>query len=200
MNIVKTIKKKIEETPKLLKLKNDLDLLLNQKNDKAVMIECIKNGVLSDSLSMTECDFALYSRLDDSKKCLNKKIVYDLDESIDIYEVSTIKFLLVELKNETNTYKIDLKTDEYNFYIVGNKLTKHFFQYYLTEILKKSDESVDDYSVHLIDHNVNSVQLDFSNENAHILLEKSEYKLSIINNENHINDNSEEKEEKEEKE
>jgi hypothetical protein len=70
----------------------------------------------------------------------------------------------------------------------------------LTEILKKSDESVDDYSVHLIDHNVNSVQLDFSNENAHILLEKSEYKLSIINNENHINDNSEEKEEKEEKE
>lgn len=200
MNIVKKVNKKIEETPKLLKLKNDLDLLLNQKNDKAVMIECIKNGVLSDNLSMTECDFALYSRLDDSKKCLNKKIVYDLDESIVVYEVSDIKFLLVELKNGTNTYKIDLKTDEYNFYIVGNRFTKQFFQYYLTEILKKSDESVDDYSVHLIDHNVNSVQLDFSDENNQILLEKTEYKLSIKNNENHINDNSEEKEEKEEKE
>lgn len=200
MNIVKKVNKKIEETPKLLKLKNDLDLLLNQKNDKAVMIECIKNGVLSDNLSMTECDFALYSRLDDSKKCLNKKIVYDLDESIVVYEVSDIKFLLVELKNGTNTYKIDLKTDEYNFYIVGNRFTKQFFQYYLTEILKKSDESVDDYSVHLIDHNVNSVQLDFSDENNQILLEKTEYKLSIKNNENHINDNREEKEEKEEKE
>ena len=197
MNIVKKVNKKIEETPKLLKLKNDLDLLLNQKNDKAVMIECIKNGVLSDNLSMTECDFALYSRLDDSKKCLNKKIVYDLDESIVVYEVSDIKFLLVELKNGTNTYKIDLKTDEYNFYIVGNRFTKQFFQYYLTEILKKSDESVDDYSVHLIDHNVNSVQLDFSDENNHILLEKTEYKLSMKNNENHINDNREEKEEKE---
>lgn len=197
MNIVKKVNKKIKETPKLLKLKNDLDLLLNQKNDKAVMIECIKNGVLSDNLSMTECDFALYSRLDDSKKCLNKKIVYDLDESIVVYEVSDIKFLLVELKNGTNTYKIDLKTDAYNFYIVGNRFTKQFFQYYLTEILKKSDESVDDYSVHLIDHSVNSVQLDFSDENNHILLEKTEYKLSIKNNENHINDNSEEKEEKE---
>ena len=32
MNIVKTVNKKIEETPKLLKLKNDLDLLLKQKN------------------------------------------------------------------------------------------------------------------------------------------------------------------------
>ena len=200
MNIVKTVNKKIEETPKLLKLKNDLDLLLNQKNDKAVMIECIKNGVLSDNLSTTECDFALYSRLDDSKKCLNKKIVYDLDESIDIYEVSEIKFLLVELKIANETYKIDLKTDEYNFYIVGNKLTKQFFQYYLTEILKQSTESVNNFSVHIIDHAVNKVELDFSDENAHILLEKSEYKLSIINNENHITDNSEEKEENEENE
>ena len=196
MNIVKTLNKKIEETPKLLKLKNDLDLLLNQKNGTVIMIECIKNGVLSDNLSTTECDFALYSRLDDSKKCLNKKIVYDLDESIEVYEVSDIKFLLVELKIGTETYKIDLKTDEYNFYIVGNRFTKQFFQYYLTEILKIT-EGVDKFSLHMIDHTVNKVELDFSDENAHILLEKTEYKLSIVNNENHINDNSEEKEEKE---
>ena len=199
MNIVKTVNKKIEETPKLLKLKNDLDLLLNQKNGTVTMIECIKNGVLSDNLSTTECDFALYSRLDDSKKCLNKKIVYDLDESIEVYEVSDIKFLLVELKIGTETYKIDLKTDEYNFYIVGNRFTKQFFQYYLTEILKIT-EGVDKFSLHIIDHTVNKVELDFSDENAHILLEKTEYKLSIVNNENNINENSEEKEEKEEKE
>jgi hypothetical protein len=193
MNIVKTINKKIEETPKLLKLKNDLDLLMNQKNGTLIMIECIKNGVLSDNLSTTECDFALYSRLDDSKKCLNKKIVYDLDESIDVYEVSDIKFLLVELKNGVETYKIDLKTDEYNFYIVGNKFTKQFFQYYLTEILKIT-ESDDKFSLHIIDHLVNKVELDFSDKNDHILLEKTSYKLSIANK---INENSEEKEEKE---
>jgi hypothetical protein len=199
MNIVKTLNKKIEETPKLLKLKNDLDLLLNQKNGAVTMVEFIKNGILTDNLSMTECDFVLYSRLDDSKKCLNKKIVYDLDESIDVYEVSDIKFLLVELKIGTDTYKIELKTDAYNFYIVGNRFTKQFFKYYLTEILKIT-ESVDKFSLHIIDHTVNNVELDFSDENAHILLEKTEYKVSIINNENHINDNREEKEEKEEKE
>jgi hypothetical protein len=48
---------------------------------------------------------------------------------------------------------------------------------------------------------VNTVDLDFSDENDHILLEKTGYKVSIVNNildnENHINDNSEEKEEKE---
>jgi hypothetical protein len=197
MNIVKTVNKKIEETPKLLKLKNDLDLLLNQKNGTVIMIECIKNGILSDNLSMIECDFALYSRLDDSNKCLNKKIVYDLDESIDVYEVSTIKFLLVELKNGSDVYKIELKNDVYNFYIVGNRFTKQFFQYYLTEILKIT-ESVDNFSLHIIDHEVNTVDLDFSDENAYILLEKTDYKLSILNNENHIiNSEEENKEEKE---
>ena len=193
MNIVKTVNKKIEETPKLLKLKNDLDLLLNKKNGTVIMIECIKNGILSDNLCMTECDFTLYSRLDDSKSCLNKKIVYDLDESIDVYEVSELKFLLIELKIGTETYKIDLKTDAYNFYIVGNKFTKQFFQYYLTEILKMN-EIADDFSVHIIDHNVNEIELIFSDENDHILLEKTDYKLSIANNENDIIDNSEEKE------
>lgn len=197
MNIVKIVNKKIEETPKLLKLKNDLDLILNKKNVTVTMIECIKNGILSNNLSTTECDFALYSRLDDSNKCLNKKIVYDLDESIAVYEVSDIKFLLVELKNDTDTYKIDLKTDEYNFYIVGNRFTKQFFQYYLTEILKIT-ESVDNLRLHIIDQDVNKAELDFSGENAHILLEKTGYKMlnvnNIVNNENHINVNSEEKE------
>jgi|688.fasta_scaffold501566_2 hypothetical protein len=197
MNIVKTVNKKIEETPKLLKLKNDLDLLLNKKNGTVIMIECIKNGILSDNLSMTECDFALYSRLDDSNKCLNKKIVYDLDESIDVYEVSDIKFLLVEMKIGAETYKIEMKTDAYNFYIVGNRFTKQFFQYYLTEILKQRAESLDNFSLHIIDHDVNKVQLDFSDENTHILLEKTGYKMSIVNNENHINNNNEENEEKE---
>ena len=193
MNIVKTVNKKIEETPKLLKLKNDLDLLLKQKNGQVTMIECIKNGVLCNDFTETDCDFALYSRLDDSKSCLNKKIVYDLDESIDVYEVSELKFLLIELKIGTETYKIDLKTDAYNFYIVGNKFTKQFFQYYLTEILKIT-ESDDKFSLHIIDHLVNKVELDFSDKNDHILLEKTGYKLSITNK---INDNNEEKEEKE---
>lgn len=196
MNMVKNVNKKIEETPKLLKLKNDLDLLLNQKNGAVTMVEFIKNGILTDNLSMTECDFVLYSRLDDSKNCLNKKIVYALDESIDVYEVSTIKFLLVEFKIGEKTYKIDLKTDAYNFYIVGNKFTKQFFRYYLTEILKVT-ESADNFSLRLVDHNVNEVELDFSDENDHILLEKTDYKLSIKTDINdNINDNSE-KEEKE---
>ena len=56
------------------------------------------------------------------------------------------------------------------------------------------NEIADDFSVHIIDHNVNEIELIFSDENDHILLEKTDYKLSIANNENDIIDNSEEKE------
>jgi hypothetical protein len=63
----------------------------------------------------------------------------------------------------------------------------------LTEILKIT-ESDDKFSLHIIDHLVNKVELDFSDKNDHILLEKTGYKLSIANK---INENSEEKEEKE---
>ena len=31
---------------------------------------------------------------------------------------------------DNNAYKIDLKTNEYNFYMVGNSFTKQFFIYY----------------------------------------------------------------------
>jgi hypothetical protein len=93
--------------------------------------------------------------------------------------------MLIELKINDNVFKVDLKTDAYNFYVVGNCFTKHFFQYYLIEILKQP-ESADNFSLKIIDHNVDTVELDFSDENASILLEKKEYKLSLTN------DNSEE--------
>ena len=67
--------------------------------------------------------------------------------------------------------------------MVGNKFRKHFFQYYLTEILKIT-ENTDKFSLHIIDHEVNTVDLDFSDENDHILLDKTGYKVSILNNEN----------------
>ena len=138
----------------------------------------------------TSFDFIIYS--DYKSVDNNKKILENVTGNQDVcdYEKSDIKFLLVEFKIGEKTYKIDLKTDAHNFYIVGNRFTKQFFQYYLTEILKTAECS-DKFSLKIIDHEVNNVELDFSDENDHILLEKTGYKLSIVNK---INDNSEEKE------
>ena len=80
---------------------------------------------------------------------------------------------------DNSSYKIDLKTDEFNFYIIGNSFTRQFFVYYLKQILKINEEIKDDviFSLKIIDHDVNTVELDFIDKNEGILLEKSGYKL-----------------------
>jgi hypothetical protein len=183
MNLIRVVNKKIEENPNLLKLRNDLDLLLKPKSGIITMLDYIKNGNSVDK-GNDDCDFMIYSWLDDTKSCVNKKIVYDLKEPLSFSEASDIKFLLIELKvGENNSHKIDLKTNEFNFYMVGNSFTKQFFIYYLKQIVKTTEEIKDDDKINLkfIDHDVNTIDLDFTNKNENIILEKTGYKLSNLN-------------------
>ena len=183
MNLITVVNKKIEENPNLLKLKNDLDLLLKPKSGIITMLDYIKNGNSVDKTD-TECDFMVYSWLDNTKNCVNKKLVYDLKEPLSFSEASDIKFLLIELKvGENNSHKIDLKTNEFNFYMVGNSFAKQFFIYYLKQIVKTTEEIKDDDKINLkfIDHDVNTIDLDFTDKNENIILEKTGYKLSNLN-------------------
>ena len=184
MNLIRVVNKKIEENPNLLKLRNDLDLLLKPKSGIITMLDYIKNGNSVDITSDTECDFMVYSWLDNTKNCVNKKLVYDLKEPLSFSEASDIKFLLIELKvGENNSHKIDLKTNEFNFYMVGNSFAKQFFIYYLKQIVKTTEEIKDDDKINLkfIDHDVNTIDLDFTDKNENIILEKTGYKLSNLN-------------------
>ena len=187
MNLIKVVNKKIEENPNLLKFKNDLDLLMKPKYGIITMFEHVRNGnlvnVISDK-SHDECDFMIYSWLDDTKKCINKKIFYDSNEPLSFSEISEIKFLLIELKlGENSCHKIDLKTNEFNFYIVGNSFTKKFFVYYIKQILKISEEIKDEdkFSLKIIDHDVNTIELDFTDKNESIIIEKNGYTLLKLN-------------------
>ena len=184
MNLITVVNKKIEENPNLLKLRNDLDLLLKPKSGIITMLDYIKNGNSVNITSDTECDFMIYSWLDNTKNCVNKKLVYDLKEPLSFTEVSDVKFLLIELKvGENNSHKIDLKTNEFNFYMVGNSFAKQFFIYYLKQIVKTTEEIKDDDKINLkfIDHDVNTIDLDFTDKNENIILEKTGYKLSNLN-------------------
>ena len=183
MNLIAVVNKKIEENPNLLKLRNDLDLLLKPKSGIITMLDYIKNGNSVDK-SDDGCDFMIYSWLDDTKSCVNKKLVYDLKEPLSFSEISDIKFFLVELKfGEKSSHKIELKTDEFNFYVVGNSFNKQFFIYYLKQIVKSTEEIKDDdkFNLKILDHNVNTIDLDFTDQNESILLEKTGYKLSNLN-------------------
>jgi hypothetical protein len=114
-----------------------------------------------------------------SMKPALKKITYEGDYKDIDFQESDIKFMLIEFKVGEKEYKIDLKTKEYNYYIVGNKFTRDFFIFYINEYLltKYEQHEIDKYTLKIIDHNVNKIEITFTDQNESILLEKNGYKL-----------------------
>lgn len=183
------LNKFIEGNPTLLKFKNDLDAIMKPKSGTITMTEFIKNGEIINTIENPETvlDFTLLSWLNDNdRKCVVKKIIYDEKEPMTISELSDIKFMLIEIKiGDNSPHKIDLKTDNFNYYVVGNKFTKQFFIFYLKYYLKISEpiNETDSFSIKILDHNVNTFQMDFTDKNESIILHKNDY-IAELNNDN----------------
>jgi hypothetical protein len=157
----------IDENPFLLKIKNYINKILSEINYYNITVEyenkfCIKNYV--------ENGFTY------------KKIIFDGQETTDLFELSDIKFILLEFsigETDYDKYKIDLKTDSFTYYLVGNKFKKDFFIFYIKNHLNINDKAIKDdkCSLKIIDPHINSVNFEFKNENDSIMLEKNGYKL-----------------------
>jgi len=111
---------------------------------------------------------------------------FDLPFSFD-YQLSNIKFMSVDLTYNNQVYAVDLKTDNYNHYIVNNKLNSRFFQYYLQNILNVTVASDNfDYTVNILDHNVNFVEL---TPNCELIIKENDYEIIHLHNNNNNNNN-----------
>jgi hypothetical protein len=188
---------KLKNIQRYIYIKNPRILELLESYNKNV-IDFVLDGdiILSTTISSQDTDhpkkfdFIIHT----DSKTANKRLLTELniDEKYD-YEVSEIKFILVELKICDNTYKIDLRSDTYNFYVVGNCFTKQFFIYYLKQILKVDKEIKHDsvFIIKIIDQNVDTVDIEFTDKNESILLEKNGYKLLNTTTNNIINNNEE---------
>jgi hypothetical protein len=168
----------IENNPTLFELKQKLDMFISKQERQQLTRYFVKNRELCNTNS-TEPDFIILSWLSDDNQCVNNKITCDKND-FTISENSNIKFLLIEIKiGDTNCIKIDLKTDEFNYYLVGNKFTKDFFIFYLKHYLQFNDEvkDTDKISLKIIDHEVNTINIDFTDKNETILIEKTGYKI-----------------------
>jgi hypothetical protein len=193
------INKIIETSPALLKLKNYINSLVKCKLGKVLKYEFIKDGKILDFYdydrsclnndekyfinkfnfySVNEPDLIICSWPDNYNKCVNKEIIYENGHG-NLAKVSDIKFILIEIKiGESEPHKIDLKTDKFNYYLVGNKFTKSFFIFYLKHYLKVDNITSDtQMRLKIIDDDLNIIEIDFTDKNESITLEKNGYKL-----------------------
>lgn len=157
-------------------------LNLNKLWTKQVnQLDVIKNGVImnnhQDVILKTKSpmvvDFILYSWSSENGY-INKQVQHDF-MSIK-QEESNVSFLLVEIDFRENKYFAKLKSEEYNYYIVGNVFNKTFFIYFLKNHLDLTEITSDDkIIVKIVDQNIETFNLDFNNKHEGITLRKNEY-------------------------
>jgi hypothetical protein len=94
-------------------------------------------------------------------------------------ESSSSKFMLLECRfgNTTTSYKIDLKTDNHDYYVVGNEFNREFFVFFVSYYFNVKDVTESDAChIRLIDHEVNSVEVIFPPYGSEcIVLENTTY-------------------------
>lgn len=179
----------IDSNPRLLKIKNDVkEFITPYRAGIPVMQEFIRNGKPIQLFKKcntdddNDYDFGTVSYFSDVDNCINTRIVYkgeNSDGGVALSNTSNIKFILMELIiGNDKTFKIDLKTEHYNYNVVGNKLTSDFFIYYLRKHLNVEDEELlsklrleEDVVVKIIDHKIDTVEIKFEKDSPKDFIE-----------------------------
>jgi hypothetical protein len=186
----------IDANPSLSKIRNHTLKFIRKFKKTDLELAYVKEGIIYNQI-IDNADFMIYSfipedNINSLSNYVNKKIIIPLENSainnrINNYSKSDVKFMMVELKIQKtdknvdiiDTFKIDLKTDNYDFYVVDNRFSKAFFKYYLRNMLNYTKEFKDDekWSLKIIDHNVDMVIIDFTEKDESVLIEKDIYKI-----------------------
>lgn len=164
---------------------NKINIVQNEicqiKSNGEILIQYLKNQEENDTEKNFENDInSIYIYSDNKGKIFNNyvnKVILHSQPFIFKYEVSNIKFILFEVKILDESFKIDLKTNEYNFYIVNNIIDKRFLIYFLYDYKFcsiKDKDKIDKIYVKLIDNNVNIKELEIT-DNQYIKIMKDEF-------------------------
>jgi hypothetical protein len=124
----------INKNPHLKKIS---DIVYKKNIEQNQIYKIDKTGEIVNNYSGEKFEYdnkCMYILADNEKKsesgCVNMEI-FQKQPMPTSYVLSNIKFMLLEIKINDTAYKLDLKTDKYNYYVVGNVLDKQFFIYFL---------------------------------------------------------------------
>lgn len=146
--------------------KNDMNALLTR--DAKI------NGYSENCMTVVE-DYS--NNMLDTDAIINVICYYDIPATIN-YKLSSIKFLYMSLTHDDIICNIDLVTEKFNFYIVGNIIDKLFILYYMKYHLRAncSDIHLDNfnYKLSFCDQNANFQTIDHT---SYITIEENNYKI-----------------------
>lgn len=118
------------------------------------------------------------SNINKNNSSVKNKLIIDKNIICLAFDISNITFIALYLNCNGIRYNINLKTDEFNYYLVGNKIDRRFVQYYINAVLdlkfSYTDPEITTYELELIDHEVNIIYLSY---NQSIMIDKDGYHI-----------------------
>jgi hypothetical protein len=163
----------MKSNPQLLEYINKLK--------KTEHIEYVLDSVIQDKIP-EKYDFIIYSDIINNSK--TNKLILDkvplIEEKNIICQETKYKFILSEITIGDKTTKIDFKTDNYNFMVVNNKINTAFIYYFMKKYYNYEGTSGFDYTIKILDQNVNEITLDKQKE---IEFDLNAYRIIELNSE-----------------
>jgi hypothetical protein len=136
-------------------------------------IETVRDGyvnfVTTSKCANKQCfglpyDFLIISYINHSPSKIYKKLLKEFDETQEKhFEVSNVKFILIEVIIGDRSFKLDLTSDTFNYYVVNNIIDNLVVTYlmrtqYCYE-MKSNRNDVFTYKLRIIDNNVDTVEI-----------------------------------------
>ena len=139
----------------------------------------IKKGFYTDKINNYfedfDCMYIFVDNKNKNKKCANK-IISRTQNTFPDYEVSNIKFMLIETTIKNKVYQIFLKTDTYNYFIVDNIFDINFFKYYFNNYYNMYDNIfLENIKLKIIDNNINIIENIEITSQKYIIIKKDSY-------------------------
>jgi hypothetical protein len=112
--------------------------------------------------------------------CPRHVLVKSTQDTTTTCSKADFRFILMEvILNDDVSLSINLTSDQYNYMITGNLLSKMFFVYFLkthyAESLRNiTEDEINNYKIKILDHNMESVE--FTNQDV-LCIEKESYKI-----------------------
>ena len=130
--------------------------------------ENLSTHMITRGLDPFEYDFAIVTHCDGRKRII--KHMQDWDNS---FEKSEVHFMLIEALFKDKRVKIDLKTEDYNYYLINNRIDDKFIYYFLKTVKQIDNdnfvkEDIKDVILSVLDHNVVAFDCQIEKDYIHI--------------------------------
>ena len=165
----------IKSNPQLLEYINKLKKTEQIKNTVEYILD--SSTIVSDK-KPDEFDFIIYN----DTNSINKFVSHGLLCDNVVFKETSYNFVLCEITVSNKTVKIDFKTQEYNFMLVNNIINANFINYFIKKYYNCDEISETiwfDYTLKILDQNVNEIILDASKE---LVLADNSYTVNELYN------------------